>query len=190
VSKNVIFSLQGFALFLLFVVYFDEGGTMSGSNHWHNLTDTQWENLETYLPPRNTVMGHKMHERRQHINGMLGILKTGAPWHDLLKRYGKWGTVYARYHLWQLDGTWDLILDKLLIRFEADGKIDWSQFSVDGTIVKAHKSAAGALTKKSRRGAVRSRNWQVARRFDHKDCWRVRPSSSSVVDVGVRRTGK
>ena len=63
---------------------------MSGSNHWHNLTDTQWENLEPYLPPRNTVMGHKMDERRQHINGMLWILKTGAPWHDLLKRYSNW----------------------------------------------------------------------------------------------------
>jgi hypothetical protein len=56
--------------------------------------------------------------------------------------------VYTRYELWQLDGTWDLILEKLLIRFHADGKIDWSSFSVDGTIVKAHKSAAGALTKK------------------------------------------
>jgi len=114
----------------------------------HEMTNEQWEILETCLPPLHTGRGCKMHDRRQHINGVLWILKTGAPWRDLPKKYGKWGTVYARYRLWQLDGTWDLILDKLLIRFEADGHIDWSAFSVDGTIVKVHKSAAGALTKK------------------------------------------
>jgi len=114
----------------------------------HELTDKQWEALKPCLPPLNRGRGRKMHSRRQHINGVLWILKTGAQWRDLPERYGKWGTVYARYRLWQLDGTWDLILDKLLICFEADGKIDWSQFSVDGTIVRAHKSAAGALTKK------------------------------------------
>jgi transposase len=114
----------------------------------HDLTDTQWNILEPYLPPLNSRSGRKMHNRRQHINGILWILKTGAPWRDLPERYGKWGTVYARYALWQRDGTWDLILEKLLIHFHADGKIDWSLFAVDGTIVTAHKSAAGALTKK------------------------------------------
>jgi transposase len=114
----------------------------------HELTDTQWEALEPCLPALNTGRGRKMHDRRRHINGIIWILKTGAPWRDMPTKYGKWGTVYTRYELWQLDGTWDLILEKLLIRFHADGKIDWSSFSVDGTIVKVHKSAAGALTKK------------------------------------------
>jgi transposase len=116
----------------------------------HELTEEQWEELEPCLPPLNTGCGRKMHDRRRHINGILWILKTGAQWRDLPERYGKWGTVYARFRLWQLDGTWDLILEKLLIRFNMDGEIDWSLFAVDGMIVKAHKSAAGALTKKSR----------------------------------------
>jgi transposase len=114
----------------------------------HELTDKQWDALEPCLPPLNTGRGRKMHDRRRHINGILWILKTGAQWRDCPKQYGKWGTVYARFRLWQLDGTWDLILEKLLIHFNMDGGIDWSLFAVDGTIVKAHKSAAGALTKK------------------------------------------
>lgn len=114
----------------------------------HELSDKQWEVLEPCLPPLNIGRGRKMHDRRRIINGILWSLKTGAPWRDLPKKYGKWGSIYARYRLWQLDGTWDLILEKLLIRFNAEGKIDWSLFSVDGTIVKAHKSAAGALKKK------------------------------------------
>jgi len=114
----------------------------------HELTDKQWEVLELCLPPLNTGRGRKMHDRRRIINGILWSLKTGAPWRDVPEKYGKWGSIYARYRLWQLDGIWDLILEKLLIRFNAEGKIDWSLFSVDGTIVKAHKASAGALTKK------------------------------------------
>ena len=114
----------------------------------HALSDQQWNALEPFLPPLNSGPGRKMDDRRRYIDGILWILKTGAPWRDLPARYGKWGTVYARYRLWQLDGTWDFILERLLLRFQADGKIDWSLFSVDGTIVKVHKSAAGALTKK------------------------------------------
>ena len=127
-------------------------------------TDAQWDVLEHCLPPLNTGRGCKMHDRRTTINGILWCLKTGAPWRDIPKRYGKWGSLYARYRLWQLDGTWDTILEKLLIRFHADGKIDWSLFSVDGTIVKAHKASTGALTKKRRRQAARPRNWKVERR--------------------------
>ena len=56
---------------------------MSGSHHRRDLTDTQWEHLEPCLPPLNTGVGRKMYERRRHINGMLWILKTSAPWHDL-----------------------------------------------------------------------------------------------------------
>jgi len=138
----------------------------------HELSDLQWEVLEPCLPPLNTGRGRKMHDRRRTINGtsvfrtnnILWCLKTGVPWRDIPQRYGKWGSLYARYRLWQQDGTWDTILEKLLIRFHADGKINWSLFSVDGTIVKAHKSSAGALTKKSRRRTARPRNRQVERR--------------------------
>ena len=31
-------------------------------------------------------------QRRRHINGILWIIKTDAPWRDLPERYGKWGT--------------------------------------------------------------------------------------------------
>ena len=114
----------------------------------HELSDLQWEVLEPCLPLLPRGRGRKMHDRRRIINGIVWCLKTGVPWRDIPQRYGQWGSLYARYRLWQQDGTWDTILEKLLIRFHADGTIDWSLFSVDGPIVQAHKSSAGALTKK------------------------------------------
>jgi len=121
-----------------------------------------------------------MHERRRHINGILWILKTGAPWRDLPERYGEWGTVHARYRLWQLDGTWDLILEKLLIRFEADGTIDWSLFSVDDGLRKrgvnpviAHKSNEKGATRLFDSVACKKRN-TIERLVGHlKECRRV-----------------
>ena len=115
----------------------------------HELADEQWEQLVECLPPLNTGRGCKMHDRRRTINGVLWILKTGAPWRDLPEKFGKWNSIYVRFRLWQQDGTWDRIFHALLLKHNVDGEIDWSLFCIDGSIVRAHKAAAGAL-KKSR----------------------------------------
>ena len=52
----------------------------------HELTDKQWEALESCLPPLNTGRGRKTRNRRSIINGILWSLKTGAPWRDLPKK--------------------------------------------------------------------------------------------------------
>ncbi|MBX7253320.1 MAG: transposase [Candidatus Promineofilum sp.] len=31
------------------------------------------------------------------VNGLLWVLRTGAPWRDLPKRYGSWPTVCGRF---------------------------------------------------------------------------------------------
>jgi hypothetical protein len=47
------------------------------------------------------------------LDGCLWILRTGAPWRDLPRRFGPWQTVYHRYHRWQTEGIWPLILARL-----------------------------------------------------------------------------
>ena len=49
---------------------------MSGSDHRHDLTDTQWKHWESFFPSLNTGVGRKIHEHRWHINGMLGRVGT------------------------------------------------------------------------------------------------------------------
>ena len=43
------------------------------------------------------------------------------------------------------------------------GEIDWSLFSIDGTVVRAHQSAAGAAEKKDRLASRRTTPWAAAR---------------------------
>jgi hypothetical protein len=47
------------------------------------------------------------------LDGCLWILRTGAPWRDLPRRFGPWQTVYHRYHRWQVEGLWPQILTRL-----------------------------------------------------------------------------
>ena len=77
------------------------------------------------------------------VNGIFWILRTGAPWRDLPGRYGNWKTVYDRFRTWAEDGTLERILRELRQDLDLNSEIDWTQFNVDGTTVRVHRSAAG-----------------------------------------------
>jgi transposase len=47
---------------------------------------------------------------------------------------------------WRRTGLLDQILDALQLKLDTHGLIDWQQWSMDGSIVRAHRAAAGALT--------------------------------------------
>jgi len=113
-------------------------------NRRGELTDTQWERLQPLLPPQKPRTGRPANDHRTVINGILWILRTGAPWRDLPERYGSWNTVYSRFHRWQKAGIWQKILDDLLEQGDRVGEVDWEIHFVDGSIVRAHQHAAGA----------------------------------------------
>jgi transposase len=108
------------------------------------LTDAQWRRLEPHLPPEKPWTGRRNAPHRRIINGMLWILRTGAPWHDLPERYGPVGTVSSRFYRWRASGVWDRILAALQAAAEARGEVDWDLHFLDATIVRAHQHAAGA----------------------------------------------
>lgn len=112
--------------------------------HRHELTDAEWERLVGLLPPAKPPLGRPNLDHRQMVNGMLWILKTGAPWRDLPERYGNWKTVYSRFRRWQRAGVWERILADLQAQGDALGDLNWDLHFVDGTVVRAHQHAAGA----------------------------------------------
>ena len=99
------------------------------------------------------------------VNGILWALATGAPWRDLPERFGPWQTVYDRFRRWTRQGFWE----RLQVRRQADGRIDWELFFIDGSIVRAHKAAAGAK-KKARRVSRPTTPWAAARAASAPSC--------------------
>lgn len=112
----------------------------------HSLTDSEWNTIRKFLPAeRPRRKGRQWCSHRQIISGILWILATGAAWRDVPEEFGKWGTVYGRFRRWKNEGLWDRIHRRLLGRFDHRGKIDRMLWCVDGSVVRAHRVAAGAL---------------------------------------------
>ncbi len=78
------------------------------------------------------------------LNGILWILRTGAPWRDLPERYGSWKTVYSRFRRWQQAGVWDRILNTLQREAAFEGTLEGEVTMIDSSSIRAHQHAAGA----------------------------------------------
>jgi transposase len=109
-----------------------------------DLTNSQWERLAPLLPPQKPQTGRPAHDHRPIINGILWILRTGAPWRDLPPCYGPWQTVASRFYRWRKAGIWQQILDALQQQADATGALEWTIHYVDATVIRAHQHAAGA----------------------------------------------
>ena len=108
----------------------------------YELTDEQWEFLKELLP-RRAATGRPPADLRTVLTAIFWILRSGAPWRDLPERYGPWKTVYHWFNQWRKDGTWDRILERLQIRLDREGRIDWDLWCVDGSSIRASRAAAG-----------------------------------------------
>jgi transposase len=116
--------------------------------HRHELKEHEWQAVADLVPaPKRT--GRPPRPARQMLNGMMWILKTGAPWRDLPERYGPWESVYGCFRRWDRDGVIDRILRRLQLKLDEDGYIDWTEVFIDGSSVRASAAAAGAAKKKS-----------------------------------------
>ena len=65
-----------------------------------DLTDEQWEVLEPLIPVpprRGDGRGRPWRDPRDVLNGILWILRTGAPWKDLPERYPPYQTCHRRF---------------------------------------------------------------------------------------------
>jgi transposase len=110
----------------------------------HALSDEHYAIIEPLLPT-NARPGHPWKGHRVVIDGILWVLHTGAPWRDLPRpTYGPWQTVYERFNRWSKDGAWGRLLEALHVRLDAQGKIDWDLFCIDGSSIRAGRDAAGA----------------------------------------------
>jgi transposase len=110
----------------------------------YDLTDEQWRHLWPLLPPERPRTGRPNHDLRTILNGILWVLRTGAPWRDMPERYGPVGTVSSRFYRWRTSGVWGRVLAALQARADARGEVNWDLHFIDATVVRAHQHAAGA----------------------------------------------
>ena len=124
-----------------------------------DLTDAQWAFLEPLFRPkrRKDGRGRPWKDARAVMNGVLWVLRTGAPWHDLPGRYPPYTTCHRRFQQWQRSGLLTHLLQKLAKDLRDRGKLDLSESFIDASFSSAKK---GALVSALQNAAKAAKSWQ------------------------------
>lgn len=107
----------------------------------HELSNAEYAAISPLLPGKEGDVGRSAADNRLFVNGVLWILRTGAPWRDLPERYGKWNSVYQRFRRWAKAGVWEEVFERL----RAEPDMEWVM--LDSSIVRAHQHSAGQKKK-------------------------------------------
>jgi transposase len=83
-----------------------------------DLTNTRWEIVRHFIPePERERTGSRggrpWREPREVLNGILWVLRTGARWADLPRRYPPPQTCHRRFQKWTREGVLDAVLRAL-----------------------------------------------------------------------------
>jgi transposase len=85
-----------------------------------DLSNEQWSLIEPLLPPPSTTGRPEKHPRREIVNAILYVLRTGCAWRMLPRDLPPWQTVYWYFKRWRDDGTVDHVHDALRDRLRDD----------------------------------------------------------------------
>jgi putative transposase len=78
-----------------------------------DLTDAEWEILEPFIPEVSEDATVPTISRREIVNGILYVLRSGCPWRLMPHDLPAWGTVYYYFRIWRIAGIWDTAMEAL-----------------------------------------------------------------------------
>lgn len=130
------------------------------------LTDRQWAKIAPLLPePKPSPRGGRTPiANRRVFEGILWVLRSGARWKDLPKRFPSPSTCWRRLRKWEEEGIWLKAWRALLGELDVKRRLRWYETFADGTFSPAKKGAHAS----ARPNAERVRSlwwWQTARVF-------------------------
>src|SRR5262245_54304527 len=126
-----------------------------------HLTDEQWALIEALIPVpdrRANGRGRPRREARDVLNGILWVMRTGAPWKDLPPRYPPYQTCHRRFQEWVANDTFETILATLAKDLRDRGGIHLNEGLIDGTFAGAKKGGPASGKRSAGRGP---RSWQL-----------------------------
>ena len=81
-----------------------------------DLSDAQWELIALLLPEPNVGGRPEKHPRREVVNAILYVVRSGCPWRYLPTDLPPWQTVYWYFQQWEEQGVTDRLLAELRIK--------------------------------------------------------------------------
>jgi transposase len=111
-----------------------------------DLTDEQWQLIEPLLPPPATAGRREKHPRREIVNAIQYVVRTGCAWRLLPREFPPWQTVFWYFKRWRSDGSLDRLHDALRDQLrDTDGRDPMASAAiVDAQSVKGADTVGGA----------------------------------------------
>lgn len=104
------------------------------------LPEKERQCLEPLLPELPTHRsGRPWRGNREVLAGILWVLRTGAPWRDLPKRYPPYQTCHRRFQQWSCDGTLAKVLEAVAGKLQKRRPLNMSECSIEGKFVAGKK---------------------------------------------------
>jgi transposase len=132
-----------------------------------DLTDQNWEILDDLIPEpkhRQDGRGRPWKSRRAVLNGILWVLRTGAPWADLPRCYPSYQTCHRRFQQWVQSGIMRGVLEALAEDLRTRGGLDVREAFIDGSFAPAKKGDRRSA-KQNVAKEQRSWPWQIVMAF-------------------------
>jgi transposase len=103
------------------------------------ISDSIWKLFEPFMGDYRP----RKHTLRRIWDGILWMLRTGAQWEEMPKRYPPKSTVYWWYRRFVQDGVLTEIFMAVVQALESAGKLDLRECSVDATFIRARATRDG-----------------------------------------------
>src|SRR5579885_1986171 len=74
-----------------------------------DVTEEEWAILEPLIPAAKPGGRPQEIERREIVNGILYVLRSGCPWRMLPHDLPGWSTIYWYFRQWKRAGIWEQV---------------------------------------------------------------------------------
>ena len=108
-----------------------------------DLTYQQWTIIEPLFEEKRRPDGggRPWRDARAVLNGVLWVLRTGAPWHDLPDRYPPYQTCHRRFQQWRKNGVFRDLLTCLAEDLRMRRKIDLTEGFIDASFIMVNSAS-------------------------------------------------
>lgn len=108
-----------------------------------DLSDGEYKFLKKCLPPQKNFGRPRKYERREILNAIFYLLRTGCAWRYLPREYPDWRSVYHYFRQWRKSGEWRRLNKRLrrLLRKKLGKHPQASAACLDSQSVKTSSQA-------------------------------------------------